>query len=139
MEKLRGLDIARDRIRLDRLRPPPASEESPEEKLTVADAKKILRLSQLERVKSRLRQIEKDFVSYSEFLEICAKECSRTDQGLEFSKILDESGSVIVLGNIVFLRPEQVGFSVSIFSPLIHHFLFIFIQKANLVDYYRLE
>lgn len=109
LEKLREMDIARDRIRLNALRPPPASEESPEEKLTVADAKKILRLSQLETVKSKLKQIERDFVSYPEFLEICGNECSSKDQGLEFAKVLDESGSVIVLGNMVFLRPEQVG------------------------------
>ncbi|KAK4426309.1 Calcium uniporter protein 2, mitochondrial [Sesamum alatum] len=108
LEKLRGMDIARDRIRLDGLRPPAPAEEASEGKLTVADAKKILRLSQLEMVKSRLRQIEKDYVSYPEFLEICAKECLNLDQALEFAKMLDESGSVIVLGNIVFLRPDQV-------------------------------
>ncbi|KAI3462817.1 hypothetical protein Pfo_019480 [Paulownia fortunei] len=114
LEKLRGMDIARDRIRLDGLTPPPASEG----KLTVADAKKILRLSQLEMVKSRLRQVEKDCVSFSEFLEICAKECSSVDQGLEFAKILDESGSVIVLGNIVFLRPEQVVKAIQGLMPV---------------------
>ncbi|KAL0396650.1 UNVERIFIED_CONTAM: Calcium uniporter protein 2, mitochondrial [Sesamum calycinum] len=110
LEKLRGMDIARDRIRLDGLRPPAQApeEEGSEGKLTVADAKKILRLSQLEMVKSRLRQIEKDCVSYPEFLEICAKECSNLDQALEFAKMLDESGSVIVLGNTVFLRPDKV-------------------------------
>ncbi|KAK6152664.1 hypothetical protein DH2020_012303 [Rehmannia glutinosa] len=118
LEKLRGLDIARDRIRIDRLRPPSASEESPEGEVTVADAKKILRLSQLEIVKSRLRQGEKDCVSYSEFLEICAKECSSKDQGLEIAKILDESGSVIVLGNIVFLRPEKVVKAIQGLIPL---------------------
>ncbi|KAL8546190.1 hypothetical protein ACS0TY_006053 [Phlomoides rotata] len=119
LEKLREMDIARDRIRLDALRPPPASEESPdEEKLTVADAKKILRLSQLETVKSKLRQIEKDFVYYPEFLEICGKECSSEDQGVEFAKILDESGSVIVLGKMVFLRPEQVVKAIQALLPV---------------------
>ncbi|KAI3452118.1 hypothetical protein Pfo_008783 [Paulownia fortunei] len=111
IEKLREMDIARHRIRLDGLTPSPATAaevDSPEGKLTVKDAVKILRLSQLEMVKSRLRQIEKECVSYPEFLEICAKECSSVDQGAEFAKMLDQSGSVIVLGNIVLLRPEQV-------------------------------
>lgn len=103
------MDISKDRIRLDGLRPPAAVEEPQEENLTVMDAKKILRLSQLELVKSKLRMMEKDVVSYPEFVEICAKECSDSELGLEFAKILDNSGSVIVLGNIVFLRPEQVG------------------------------
>ncbi|KAG8372857.1 hypothetical protein BUALT_Bualt12G0110600 [Buddleja alternifolia] len=118
MEKLRSMDISRDRIRLDGLTPPsPASDESPEANLTVADAKKILRLSQIETVKSRLRQIEKNCISYSEFLQICAEECSSVDQGVEFAKMLDESGSVIVLGNVVFLRPEQVVKAIQHLMP----------------------
>lgn len=109
LEKLREMDISRDRIRLDGLRRPEAAEEPREESLTVTDARKILRLSQLEMVKSKLRQMEKDFVTYPEFLEICAKECLSPELGREFAKVLDESGSVIVLGNVVFLRPEQVA------------------------------
>lgn len=113
LEKLREMDFSRGRISLDGLTPPPPpkeeEEESPEANLTVADAKKILKLSQLEAVKSNLRTVEKDSVSYSEFLQICAKECSSMDQALEFAKILDESGNVIVLGNVVYLRPQQVG------------------------------
>ncbi|KAL6551667.1 hypothetical protein OROGR_007821 [Orobanche gracilis] len=119
LEKLREMDISRERIRIDGLRPPPPSaEESPEGMITVKDAVKILKLSQLETVKSSLRQIEKDFVSYPEFLEICAKDCSSIDQGLEFSKMLDQSGSVIVLGNIVFLRPEQVVKAIQGLIPM---------------------
>ncbi|CAA0841394.1 Calcium uniporter protein 2- mitochondrial [Striga hermonthica] len=113
LEKLRGMDIARQRIRLDALMPPPAAEEEekespPEGTITVKDAVKILRLSQLEAVKSRLRQIERNCIPYSEFVQICARDCSSVDQGLEFAKMLDQSGSVIVLGNTVFLRPEQL-------------------------------
>lgn len=104
LEKLRGMDIARDRIRLGEVSRPSVSEG----KLTVADTKKILRLSQLERVKSRLTEMEKDCISYPEFMDICVNECSSVDQGLEFAKMLDESGTVIVIGNVVFLRPEQV-------------------------------
>ncbi|GER31018.1 hypothetical protein STAS_06991 [Striga asiatica] len=115
LEKLRGMDIARQRIRLDALRPPPAAEAEAEEKesppegaITVKDAVKILRLSQLEAVKSRLRQIERNCIPYPEFVQICARDCSSVDQGLEFAKMLDQSGNVIVLGNTVFLRPEQL-------------------------------
>ncbi|KAL3624125.1 hypothetical protein CASFOL_032941 [Castilleja foliolosa] len=110
LEKLREMDNARQRIRLDCMRPatsPDASEEI-DSTISVKDAVKILKFSQFETVKSRLRQIEKDFVSYPEFLEICAKDCLNIDQSLEFAKMLDQSGSVIVLGNVVFLRPEQV-------------------------------
>ncbi|XP_047943434.1 calcium uniporter protein 2, mitochondrial-like [Salvia hispanica] len=118
LEKLREMDIARDRIRLDGLRRPEAVEESPEESMTVIDARKILRLSQLEMVKEKLRRMEKDCVSYPEFLEICAKQCLSPELGHEFAKILDESGSVIVLGNVVFLKPGQVVKAIQGLMPL---------------------
>ncbi|KAL7231945.1 hypothetical protein ACSBR2_010043 [Camellia fascicularis] len=111
LEKLRGMDIFRERIRLDGLSPPPpstASETSAEPKLTVGDARKLLRVSQLEMVKSNLRQITKDHISFDEFVEICSGGCWNAEQGLQFAKMLDESGTVIVLGNVVFLRPDQV-------------------------------
>ncbi|XAR73909.1 hypothetical protein NMG60_11008030 [Bertholletia excelsa] len=109
MEKLRALDIARDRIRLDGLAPPPSTspEATREGALTVEDARKVLRLSQLEAVKLKLRRIQKDHISLSELVQICTDCCSNAKQGLEFAKLLDESGSVIVLGNVVFLKPEQ--------------------------------
>lgn len=105
---LRGVDIARERIQLDGLRPPATSES--EGSLTVEDARKLLRLSQLEMVKTKLREIKKSCISYNELIEICVEGCSNMEQGLEFAKMLDESGTVIALGNVVFLRPDQVGY-----------------------------
>nr|GMC67417.1 calcium uniporter protein 2, mitochondrial-like [Ipomoea batatas] len=111
LEKLRGMDISRDRIRLEGLIPPPVKrgpETEPECNMTAVEARKLLRLSQLERVKMILRGIEKNHISYSEFIGICRDSCSDSDQGLEFAKTLDDSGAVIVLGNVVFLKPHQV-------------------------------
>lgn len=121
IEKIREMDIGRSRIKLDGLLPPqemrpePVTEETPEGKLTVADAKKLLKVSQLEMLKLRLKQIEKNCISYSEFVQICSGISSNNDFGIEFAKILDDSGTVLVLGNVVFLRPDQVGF-LSLFS-----------------------
>lgn len=110
--KLREMGIVNNRIRLDVLRPPTefTSSEPVEERLTVQDVRKILKLSQMEIVKARLRQIEKTYVLRTEFVEICTECCGNRDQGEEMARMLDESGTVIVLGNIVLLRPEQVGF-----------------------------
>ncbi|XP_060193357.1 calcium uniporter protein 2, mitochondrial-like [Lycium barbarum] len=111
LEKLRSMDIARDRIRLDGLIPPVTEEVSSdpeEEKFTVDDARKVLRLAQLEVVKSRLTQMEKDCISYPEFIQICNGACSNAEQALEFAKLLDQSGIVIVLGNVVYLKPHKV-------------------------------
>lgn len=114
LERIRDIGIGKDRVKLDGLIPPP--EEAPEE-LSVMDAKKILKVSQLEMVKERLREVERDTVSYTEFLEICSRDCPSFDQGLEFAKMLDQSGSVILLqNNTVHLRPEKVGFIYSLFS-----------------------
>ncbi|KAK7310452.1 hypothetical protein RJT34_07990 [Clitoria ternatea] len=85
--------------------------------ISVNDAKKILRASQMEKVKAKLRNVPEGSVSYSEFLRICGEACENDEQGAEFAKILDECGNVIVLGNVVFLRPEQVAKSI---ESLIH-------------------
>ncbi|KAJ4845209.1 hypothetical protein Tsubulata_035467 [Turnera subulata] len=111
VEKLRELDVARDRIRLDALAPPPpaAAEERAREEpgLTVADARKLMRVAQLEMVKSRLREVRKTWISYPEFVRICGEGSSDPEEGARVAKTLDESGTVIVFGNVVVLKPEQ--------------------------------
>ena len=117
IEKLRDIGIGRERIRLDGLKPPslppaPVMEASPaadKAGLTVEDARKLLRVTQMEAVKSRLRAIQKTWISYSEFLRVCEEACSDSDQARNFAKMLDESGNVVVFGNAVLLRPEQVN------------------------------
>ena len=115
VEKFKSLGIASDRIRLDCLRPP-ASEtlatdwdgSDVKNGLTVEDARKLLRVTRMEMVKRDLREIQKSWVPYSEFVRVCCQGCDDSDQGLEIAQMLDESGTVIVLGNVVYLRPEQV-------------------------------
>ncbi|KAK9054355.1 hypothetical protein SSX86_025433 [Deinandra increscens subsp. villosa] len=104
-----------ERLRLDGLMSPsterpPASVDSVG--ISVDDAKKILRFSQLQKVRSALKQIPTNSISYSEFLTVCIDTCGNNEQGLEFSKMLDQAGDVIVLGNVVFLRPDQLAKSM---------------------------
>ncbi|XP_057769942.1 calcium uniporter protein 2, mitochondrial-like isoform X2 [Salvia miltiorrhiza] len=123
LERIREMDIARSRIERDdgQLR---QAEKEEAARLTVKDAVKILKVSQLEIIKARLRQIERDQISYSELVEICSKECSSDDHAIEFAKMLDQSGSVIVLGNIVYIRPEQVVKAIqSLIIPVPPHSL----------------
>ncbi|KAL2504123.1 Calcium uniporter protein 4 [Abeliophyllum distichum] len=113
-EKLKSLNIAGDdRLRLDGLSPPlhPVSEDD-EFGLSVKDAKRVLRSMQLEKVKEKLRNIPASTIPYGEFVRICDDVCGNKEEGREFSKALDESGNVIVLGNVVFLRPDQVAKSM---------------------------
>jgi hypothetical protein len=110
-EKLRAINITGDHLRLDGLSPPKKEQDLSADSMygvTVNDARKILRLAQMERLRAKLREIPKSSISYSDFVRICAEGFENEDQGVEFAKMLDESGNVIVLGNVVFLRPEQV-------------------------------
>ncbi|KAK9271073.1 hypothetical protein L1049_026662 [Liquidambar formosana] len=112
-ERLRGMNPSVDRLRLDGIIPPaPAINNDSLDGISVQSARKILRLAQVEKLKSRLREIRTNSISYTEFVRICVEACSNEDQGVEFAKMLDESGNVIVLGNVVFLRPEQVAESM---------------------------
>ncbi|KAL8193415.1 hypothetical protein R6Q57_026550 [Mikania cordata] len=106
LEKLKEMDITRGRIRLDVLSP--SVERSPVTDLTIVDAKKILRVLQIEKLKSKLKSSRKNHVSYDEYIGMCVEGCSNRDQGLDLAKALEDSGYVIVLGNVVFLKPEQV-------------------------------
>ncbi|KGN62066.1 calcium uniporter protein 2, mitochondrial [Cucumis sativus] len=125
VEKFKSLGIASDRIRLDCLRPP-ASEtlatdwdrSDVKNGLTVEDARKLLRVTRMEMVKRDLREIQKSWVPYSEFVRVCCQGCDDSDQGLEIAQMLDESGTVIVLGNVVYLRPEQVTKAIEGLIPL---------------------
>ncbi|PIA57619.1 hypothetical protein AQUCO_00600383v1 [Aquilegia coerulea] len=131
MKKLREMKMNGNRsVGIDGLYPPtstilemkpePPKEEKEKEilnKITIEDAKKLLRFSQLEMLKTKLRQIPQHCISYDEFVKICV-ENSGSEQGLGFAKMLDDSGSVIVLGKQVFLRPEQVAKAIEGILPL---------------------
>ncbi|XAR57866.1 hypothetical protein NMG60_11026150 [Bertholletia excelsa] len=106
LEKLWRMDVARDGIRMEGLSPPPAM--APEGKVTVEDARKILKAWQMAMVKSKLREIEKECISREEFLQICCDCGGSADQGREIAKVLDDSGTIIVFGGFVFLKPDQV-------------------------------
>ncbi|KAL8130870.1 calcium uniporter protein 4, mitochondrial-like [Apium graveolens] len=96
-----------NRIRFDGLTPPENVGG-----MSVQEAKKILRSARLEKLRSALKKIPANSVEYSEFVKICTDVCENGEQGLECAKMLDDAGNVIVLGNIVFLRPDQVARSM---------------------------
>lgn len=119
-ERVRSLNPCR--ISLDVILPPARSEapvlrEEPEgevlvekKRVSLVEVKKLVRASLVAVVRARLTTIEKSCIDYSEFVRICC-EASNSEQGLEIARSLDESGVVVVLGNVVFLRPEEVFFS----------------------------
>ncbi|KAH1113431.1 hypothetical protein J1N35_006809 [Gossypium stocksii] len=122
IEKLKEIDMSKDRIRLDGLNLNPVLTAKPVvpevTSLSVQELKKLLRVAQLEAVKTRLMKTGKTWISYSDFIRICGESCSDPEQGLQFAKSLDESGNVIVLGNVVVLRPDQVAKALGGLIPL---------------------
>lgn len=110
-ERLRSIGVTGNRLSLDGLSSPApvAAAGDTVQDLSVLDARKLLRLALMERLKAELREISESSIPYGRYLEICSRACENVDQGLEFAKMMDDSGSVIVLGNVVFLRPEQVN------------------------------
>ncbi|KAI3758314.1 hypothetical protein L6452_05873 [Arctium lappa] len=66
----------------------------------------------LQKVRSALKQIPTNSISYSEFLTLCIDICTNHEQSLEFAKMLDQVGDVIVLGNVVFPHPDQLAKSM---------------------------
>ncbi|ESQ46315.1 hypothetical protein EUTSA_v10000226mg [Eutrema salsugineum] len=123
MEKLRELDGSKDRIRLDGLAPPsmaiPEVETETETSgLTVEDTKKLLRAAQIEIVKTKLRETGKSWMPYAEFVGVCGEASSDPDHGSRIAKMLDDSANVIVLGDSVCLRPDQVTKSIEGLLPL---------------------
>lgn len=109
-EKLKLINS--ERLHFDGLVPPSPSRVPESGGTSVVDVRKVLRCAQLEKLRFRLREIPTNSISYYEFMNICSDECENREQGLEFAKMLDESGSVIILSNVVFLRPDQVAKSV---------------------------
>ncbi|EPS65027.1 hypothetical protein M569_09752 [Genlisea aurea] len=106
-EKIRSLTSEdADRLFLRR-RPLPATETSLRLNLSVEEAKKLLRFSQIERARQRLRNIPASTVTYTEFVRICG-DGDEEEVGPDIARSLDEYGHVIVLGRIVFLHPDQV-------------------------------
>lgn len=131
VHKLKEMDIARNRIRLDGLSPPAMSDSTVA--VTADDARKLLKVAQLELVKSKLRTIRNSCIPYTEFLRICQENCSNPDQAKRMAKMLDDSAAVVILGDNVFLRPEQVNtyFPVSFFF-----FFQYFSLMVNSVPYF---
>ncbi|KAK4779396.1 hypothetical protein SAY86_006924 [Trapa natans] len=111
-ERLKSIGASGHRLRLEDLSPPvPASGQS-SGRLSVAEARKLLRLASMERLKSELRAISESSITYEQYLKICNQASENEDKAIELAKTMDEAGNVIVLGEVVFLRPEQIAKSM---------------------------
>ncbi|KAJ6811452.1 calcium uniporter protein 2, mitochondrial-like [Iris pallida] len=106
-----------DRIRLDGILNPNPNPNPNLNRMSAAEVRKVLRAAQVEAARARLRATGRHCVPYEDFLGIC-REVSSSEQGSEIARSLDESGTVVVLGNLVFLRPDQIAKVIQSVIPL---------------------
>lgn len=76
------------------------------------DARKLLRLDQAARLRLALHARFQTMRSraYSDKVRLCVKKYGDNEkQGREFAKLMNVYGNVVILGNVVFTRPEKVN------------------------------
>ncbi|KAI4325496.1 hypothetical protein MLD38_030887 [Melastoma candidum] len=82
------------------------------------EARKLLRVTQMEMAKARLRERPEAWMEYQEFVRVCGSGFSDPGRGVAVAKMLDESGHVVVLGDHVLLRPELVRKAIEGLMPI---------------------
>ncbi|KAI0528655.1 hypothetical protein KFK09_001197 [Dendrobium nobile] len=76
--------------------------------MTETEVKKVLKISQMEAVRSRLSAIPRSSIFFSEFFRICREQSNTDETASAIAQSLEESADVIALGNLVFLRPGEI-------------------------------
>lgn len=94
--------------------PPPPASSSPSfasgDPISFAEAKKLMRLVNVEALKMKLGMEGKEVICYSELLDACeSMGVARTlDEAAAFARVLDEAGIVLLFRNKVYLHPDKV-------------------------------
>lgn len=89
-----------------------------ENELTYAEAKRLMRLVNVEALKEKLGVEDKEVISYAELLRACESigVAKSSDEAAAFARVLDEAGVVLLFRDKVYLHPDKVliifGFSI---------------------------
>lgn len=92
-----------------------------DDSITFAEAKKLMRLVNVESLKMKLGMEGKEVICYSELLEACESMgiARNHDEAAEFAKVLDEAGVVLLFRDKVYLHPDKVVDLVRRAVPLV--------------------
>lgn len=84
--------------------------------ISFAEAKRLLRLVNVEALKTKLGIEGKEVIGYSELLEACETMgvARSPEEAAAFARVLDEAGVVLLFRDKVYLHPDKVR-SLSIF------------------------
>lgn len=78
--------------------------------ITFGEAKKLMRLVNVEALKKRLGMEEKEVIGYKELLEACESigVAKSSDEAAAFAQVLDEAGVILIFRDKVYLHPDKV-------------------------------
>ena len=81
-----------------------------EDFISFSEAKKLLRLVNVETLKMRLGMEGKEVIPYSELLEACESIgiARSKEEAIAFAKVLDEAGVILLFRDKVYLHPDKV-------------------------------
>lgn len=83
-----------------------------EDSISFSEAKRLMRLVNVESLRMKLGVEGKEVVSYSELLQACesAGIARNQEEAASFAKVLDEAGVVLLFRDKVYLHPDKVRF-----------------------------
>jgi len=84
-----------------------------ENTISSSEAKKLMRLVNVETLKMELGMGGKEIISYFELLQACQSSgiARNQDEAAKFSKVLDDAGVVLLFRDKVYLHPDKVSFT----------------------------
>lgn len=90
-----------------------------ESSISFSEAKKLMRLVNVESLKTRLGMEGKEIISYVELLEACESMgvAKNPEEAAAFAKVLDEAGVILLFRDKVYLHPDKVSFYYFIGPP----------------------
>ena len=85
-----------------------------EDSISFSEAKKLMRLVNVESLKMKLGMEGKEVICYSELLEACESMgiARSPEEAAAFARVLDEAGVVLLFRDKVYLHPDKVRFYV---------------------------
>lgn len=86
------------------------------ERISEAEVKRLMRLVNVEALKTKLGMGNREVIEYSELLQACESMgiAKSPDEAAAFARVLDDAGVVLVFRDKVHLHPDRVPLSLSL-------------------------
>lgn len=89
-----------------------------DDSISFSEAKKLMRLVNVESLKIKLGMEGKEVIAYCELLEVCVSMgvARNPEEASAFAKVLDEAGVILLFRDKVYLHPDKVSIKC-LFGP----------------------